>query len=154
MAITVDDFLLFCQRTIDGYREALGRLDDSLVNRTPDVTGANTPYRLTIHASGACEWWTSHIVCGHPSDRDRDAEFVAVGTIAEALATLDKTSARLTELRPDLEAARDVHGRPSTTKPLGAEWTVGACLIHAYEELAQHLGHLEITVDLLIADRV
>lgn len=149
MAISVDDFLLFCHRTIDGYRSALHRLDDVLVNTAPDIADANTPYRLTIHAMAACEWWTSHIVCGHPSDRDRDAEFVATGTVAQALAALDHTSATLDALRPDLEAARVVQGPASTTKPLGAEWTVGACLIHAYEELAQHLGHLEITVDLL-----
>ncbi len=154
MAITVDDFLLFCDRTIDGHREALDRLDDTVVNRAPDLAGANTPYRIAIHATAACEWWTSHIVCGHPSERDRDAEFAAEGTVAQAIAALDATSARLHELRPDLLAAREVQGRASTTKPLGAEWTVGACLIHAYEELAQHLGHLELTVDLLLADCV
>ena len=36
-----------------------------------------------------------------------------------------------------------------TTSYLDGEWTVGAALIHAYEELAQHLGHLEITADLV-----
>ena len=90
-------------------------------------------------------------MCGHPSNRDRDAEFVAEGTVAHAMAALDTASAKLEALRPELEAAREVQGRPSTTKPLGAEWTVGACLIHAYEELAQHLGHLEVTADHLIA---
>ena len=154
MAITVDDFLVFCDRTIDGYREALARLDDALVNRSPDIPDANTPYRLTVHATAACEWWTAHIVCGHPSQRDRDAEFAAQGTLAEATAALDALSARLAALRPDLEAAQGVRAQASTTKPLGAEWTVGACLIHAYEELAQHLGHLEITVDLLLTDPV
>ena len=154
MAITVDDFLLFCDRTIDGYREALERLDDDLINAVPPVPGANTPYRLVVHALGACDWWTSHIVLGHPSDRDRDAEFVATGTVTDATDALAVAWARLEALRPELETADTVHGNPSTTKPLGAEWTVGACLIHAYEELAQHLGHLEVTVDLLLADDV
>ncbi|MEM7287541.1 MAG: DUF664 domain-containing protein [Actinomycetota bacterium] len=153
MAITVDEFLLFCHRTLDGYRDVLARLDDTLVNTTPPIPGANTPYRLVVHAMGACDWWTSHIVCGHPSERDRAAEFVASGTVAEAGAALDLAGARLDDLRPELAAAGVVHGNPSTTKPLGTEWTVGACLIHAYEELAQHLGHLEVTADVLIAER-
>lgn len=152
MAITVDDFLLFCDRTIDGYCDAVARLDDELINTVPPIPGANTPYRLVVHALGACDWWTSHIVLGHSSDRDRDAEFVATGTVADATDALAAASARLAALRPELETADTVHGSPSTTKPLGAEWTVGACLIHAYEELAQHLGHLEVTVDLLLAD--
>lgn len=151
MSITVDDFLLFCERTLDGYRDALGRLDDMLVTTAPDIPGANTPYQLTIHATAACRWWTSHLVCGLPSNRDRDAEFVAEGTVADALATLDALSAELADRRPDLEAAREVRSGAMTTKPLGVPWTVGACLIHAYEELAQHLGHLEITVDALLA---
>ena len=95
MAITVDDFLLFCDRTIDGYREALERLDDDLINAVPPIPGANTPYRLVVHALGACDWWTSHIVLGHPSDRDRDAEFVATGTVTDATDALAVAWARL-----------------------------------------------------------
>ena len=29
-------------------------------------------------------------------------------------------------------------------------WTEGAALIHTYEELAQHLGHMDITRDILL----
>ena len=36
-----------------------------------------------------------------------------------------------------------------TQTPLGTPWTVGKALVHAYEELAQHLGHLDITVDIV-----
>ncbi len=154
MDITVDDFLLFSRRTIDGYIDAIGRLDDELINAEPRVPGANTPYRLVVHALGACAWWTAHIACGHPSDRDRDAEFTAAGTVADAIARLESGADALEALRPELLTATEVRGTPSTTKPLAAPWTVGACLIHAYEELAQHLGHLEMTVDLLLADRV
>lgn len=48
-----------------------------------------------------------------------------------------------------LAAAADIAPEPRSEQDLDPEWTVSACLIHAYEEMAQHLGHLEITVDLL-----
>lgn len=149
MDITVADFIVFCDRTIEGMRRALARLDDDTVNTLPAIPEPNSPYQLVTHALAACEWWTSHIICGHPSERDRDAEFVSSGAIADLLTRADEVSARLRELRPELEAATELAHPARTSIPLAHEWTVGTALIHAYEELAQHLGHLEITVDLV-----
>jgi len=149
MHISIDDFILFCERTIDGMRQALTRLDDETVNAQPPLPDPNSPYQLVTHALSACEWWTSHVICGHASSRDRDQEFVSVGTRAELAVQADALVARLHQLRPELEAATGLANEARTSIPLGEEWTVGAALIHAFEELAQHLGHLEITVDLV-----
>lgn len=149
MTITVDEFILFCERTIDGMVVALDRLDDVTVNALPPLPAPNSPFQLVTHALGACEWWTGHLVCGHPSDRDRDAEFTATGTIAELRALAASSKARLRALEPELVAAEHLVFPAHTHTPLGRDWTVGAALLHAYEELAQHLGHLEITVDLV-----
>lgn len=151
--IPVEDFVRFCERTIDGMVRAVGRLDDTTVNAVPpQLPGANSPYGLVTHALGALEWWTGHMVCGHPSSRDRDAEFRAAGSVTELVAAAAAAKDRLRAIAPELAAATTIAGTPRTTVPLVGEWTVGACLIHAYEELAQHLGHLEITVDLLAHD--
>lgn len=147
--ITIDDFLLFSDRTLDGFRRALDRLDDDSVNMIPDLPDANSPFQLIAHTVSAVDWWTSHIVLGHPSDRDRPSEFVATGSVAEARDALDSCAHKLHSLRDGLDAAVDIAQTPRTQQELGAEWTVGACLIHAYEEMAQHLGHLEITVDVV-----
>lgn len=153
VAIGVEDLVRFCERTIDGMVRALDRLDDTTVVAVPpQLPGANSPYALVTHALGALEWWTGHMVCGHPSTRDRDAEFRATGTVAEAVTAAEAAKPRLRALAPELAAATSIAGTPRTTIPLEGDWTVGACLIHAYEEIAQHLGHLEITVDLLLAD--
>ena len=140
--------MLFCNRTLDGYERALARLDDASINAVP-VTGGSSVFQLTTHAIGATHWWTAHHVCGRAVQRDRDAEFGASGTVAEAVAQVADFRALLAELSPAMEAATEVHGAPSTQTPLGQDWTIGACLIHAYEELAQHLGHLELTTDLV-----
>lgn len=151
--IAVEDFVRFCERTIDGMVRTLGRLDDATVNAVPpQLPGANSPFALVTHTFGALEWWTGHMVCGYPSSRDRDAEFRASGSVAELLAAAEAAKTQLRHIAPEIAAATAIAGTPRTTVPLDGEWTVGACLIHAYEELAQHLGHLEITVDLLADD--
>lgn len=143
--------VLFCERTIDGMRAAIGRLDDESVNAQPPLPGPNSPYQLVHHALSAAVWWAEHIICGYPSERDRDAEFVATGTVAALGAQADAAVARLRALIPEIDAATELAAEARTSVPLDAEWTVSTALIHAYEELAQHLGHLEITVDLVTA---
>jgi len=151
--ISTTDFIVFCNRTLDGYERALARLDDTTVNATPEVAFANgsTPAQLITHALGATTWWTSHMVAGHPSDRDREGEFTATATVPELNAGINGLRRTLDALAPELAAATELAEEPSLETPLDGEWTVGCALIHAYEELAQHLGHLEITTDLLAA---
>lgn len=150
VAITVDDVVVFCNRTLDGYERALSRLDDTTVNAALDVPAANTPYQLVTHALAAARWWVDHIVCGYPSDRDRDGEFVASGSRSDLLDGIGVLRTLLAERTAELDAATELAFEAQTQTPLGRPWTVGAALIHAYEELAQHLGHLEVTVDLLV----
>ena len=149
MDISIDDFVRFCGRTIGGMHRALDRLDDTTVNTAPDLTGANTPFQLTTHALAATEWWTAHIVCGRPSDRIRADEFASSGTVGELHRRADDLVALLHDLAPELRAATDLAHPAHTRVPPDGDWTVGAALLHAYEELAQHLGHLEITVDIV-----
>jgi uncharacterized protein DUF664 len=151
MDISVDDFVLFCERTIDGMRGAVDRLDDESVNAAPDLPDANSPFQLMTHALGAARWWTAHIVCGHPSDRIRADEFASSGTIVDLHTTADGLVALLGDITPDMQAASELSHHAHTELPFDEEWTVGTALIHAYEELAQHLGHLEITVDLVLS---
>lgn len=151
--ISAPDFLLFCNRTLDGYERAVARLDDASINAVPS-TGGSTPYQLLTHAVAATHWWTAHHVCGQSVDRNRAAEFEATGSVAAAVDELGRFRQTLAGLEPSIAAATEVHGAPSTQTPLGSEWTVGACLIHAYEELAQHLGHLEITTDLVTTPEI
>lgn len=149
MDVPVTDVIVFCERTIDGMRASLDRLDDTTVNAQPPLPAPNSPYQLVNHALSAAVWWAEHVICGHGSDRDRDAEFVSSGTVAQLRIQADAAVSRLHELIPEIEAATELATTARTSIPLEAEWTVSTALIHAYEELAQHLGHLEITVDLV-----
>lgn len=147
MHLTIDDYLAWVGVTLDGFRTGLGRLDDDSVNEAPDPAGANTPFVLVTHATGSARWWLCHLVAGQTTDRVRSDEFVARGTVADAMELLDALQADLAEVAGVLDEATEiVHDVPRD-----GEWTVGRIFMHAYEELCQHLGHFEITVDLVEA---
>ena len=86
--ISIDDFLLFCNRTLDGYEGAIAELDDETVNALPPLPDPNSPFQLVTHAVGAGTWWTARVVCGHEVERDRDGEFSTVGTADAARKSL------------------------------------------------------------------
>jgi hypothetical protein len=127
-------------------------LGDERVNLRPDLPGANSPYVIVHHCVQVTHWWVGLMCAGREMDRDRPAEFVGRGSVAEL-------HAQVTALRGVLVA--DVAAIESHAPILHPErlrddspmrgWTRGEALIHAYEELAQHLGHLEITRDILLS---
>ncbi len=150
--ITVEDFEVFVRRSLTGVVGVIDRLDDIQINTPPASTGGSSPFGLVTHMLGACSWWVNHIVLGDAVDRDRDAEFTASGTTVELREAVVSWMAQLHEQLPRLASVTEVAGLPSTQVPLIGDWTVGACLLHVYEEVAQHLGHLEVTADLLLAE--
>jgi hypothetical protein len=85
--------------------------------------------------------------------RDRDAEFTATGTVDEALELVERTRAGLHEdargASPSHEPLDPAHDNDGTISYA----TQGEVLLHVYEELAQHLGQLEVTRDVLLAGR-
>lgn len=150
--ISASEFVFFCERTIDYMAAGLERLDNTTVNAKPGMPGSNSPAQLITHALGACDWWTAHIICGDHVDRDRAGEFRAIASIDDLRGLCDAAKRRLRVLEPALGAATELAYEPTTSRPFAAEWTVGLALLHVYEELAQHLGHLEVTIDIVTND--
>jgi hypothetical protein len=100
------------------------------------------------------EFWTGHLVAGRHVDRDRPAEFTASGPVSELGGRID---AAKRQLRHDLAAAEPAtalrYEPPEEYLATRPDLTQGGALLHVYEELAQHHGHLEITRDLLTRQR-
>jgi len=151
VTITSTDFEVFCRRSFGGVLSVVDRLGDELINEQPPLTGGASPFALVTHIVGACEWWVGHMVVGDPSERVRHDEFTATGTVSQLHVLVEHWLELLSRRRGAIETATSLHAIPQTQTPLDGQWTVGAALIHAYEELAQHLGHLEVTADLLLA---
>jgi hypothetical protein len=150
--ITVEEYLRHCDQALERYAAIVRELGDDLVNaRLDGIPGSNSAFALVSHISGMAANWGSTVNRGIVVPRNRPAEFTATGTVEEALALLERTRARLHE---DAHAAspREQPVNPDREKDGTISYaTQGDVLLHVHEELAQHLGQLEVTRDVLLA---
>ena len=154
LSINRDDFLIFIDRALDKMLLIVEELGDDLANQKPDLPNANSPYGILTHCIGVIDYWVGNLIGDRGITRDRPAEFAARGTAGEIRSRVEAVKQRL---RKDVAM---VDGPAETREPLAGynpsggpdNWTQGAALIHTYEELAQHLGHMDITRDLLLRD--
>src|ERR1700712_1512271 len=126
-------------------------LGDARANRRPDLPGANSPFAILTHCLGVVEFWGGHVIAGRPSHRDREAEFVATGSVAELAG---QARAAQIQLRADVAGIDPLASPRGDVDPedaiLPEGRTQGGAFVHILEELAQHRGQLEISRDLLL----
>jgi hypothetical protein len=146
----VDVWLWYVDKALDDMGAIVTELGDDLANRRPDLPGANSPYAILTHCCGVMEGWGGEVIANRPIRRDRPAEFRATGSVADLLAKVAESKA---QLRHDVVAAQWISppdgpvDADDAAVPLGQ--TQGGVLLHIFEELAQHLGQMEVTRDLL-----
>lgn len=143
---TLVDFTL---AKLDEIIDAVGDLDDATANAVPPAPGANSPFVLLTHCLGMMRRWSSTVNLGIRIPRDRDAEFSAIGRVADLLVSAAEVRAAFLA---DLTAT-DWNSPPVAPATGYGPWSQSTfgVLLHVFEELCQHLGHLEITLDLLRA---
>jgi len=147
----VNDYLLpACLAKFDALAAVVTGMDDATLNRRPPFPGGNSPHQLVGHCLGMARRWSSTVNLGVTVPRDRDAEFTSTGSVDELLRQVAATRAAF---EADV-VATDLGAPPTDPPPTGQPWltSCGTVLVHVYEELCQHLGHLEVTRDLLAAD--
>lgn len=157
MQIAPDDLLYFINRALDGMVRIVEELSDERVNLRPDLRGANSPYAILYHCVGCTNYWLGALLAGRQVTRDRDAEFQAQGTVDELRQAV---RALQMQVREDIkhvvgdqplaypDALLPLH--PWTVQQGVQHWSQGRALVHAYEELSQHYGQMEITRDILM----
>ena len=145
-----DEYLYFADNALDGMCRIAMDLGDDLANRRPAIPGANTPYGLLIHCLGVANYWAGGLVAGRHIERNRDAEFLATGPVAQLGPLVERAKAQLAD-----DVAGAVPEAPLRRQP-DAEYqgppqplTQGSVLLHVLEELCQHHGQLEIIRDAL-----
>lgn len=147
------EYLFLADRALDGMARILTDLGDELANQKPDLPGANSPFAIVTHCVGMLHFWGAHVVAGRSVERDRDAEFVATGRIAELLEQVEGAKRALREYVDAADPGAPPRGAPHVHQSTPVGDTQGGALQHLFEELAQHHGHLELTRDLLRAGR-
>lgn len=148
----VETWLWYVDKALADLCAIVSDLGDDLANRRPELPGANSPYAILTHCCGVITYWAGEVVANRQVERDRAAEFVAQGRVSDLLDLVDRTRGQL---------GLDVEGVEWNAPPRGpvepddrdvaAGRSQGGTLLHIYEELAQHLGQLEITRDVLVA---
>lgn len=133
----------------------LATLSDEQLNRRLPVPDANTLFAIATHAVGMGEFWVLTLVGDRPSNRKRSAEFVAVGGGKALLARYQQWIAdthALLDTLPESAMVRVVEP-PFEFRSTGGlqegPLTVRDCLLHVVEHTATHLGHIQLTADLL-----
>ena len=126
-------------------REAVRGLDAEALNWTPTLEETNSAAALVHHMWGLERFFIRQVVGGHDIGRDRDAEFAARAATADELVRLlheaqRDTATTLEALRDEqLTDERDLRGNTRTVQGL---------LLYATSHLSEHLGHLELTLQL------
>lgn len=147
-----DDLLSYIDDALDELIRIVRELGDELANQRLDVPGANSPYAVLTHCLGVMAYWGGEVIAGRSVQRDRPAEFRAHGPVDELVARAEQARHRLRDdlagFDPDAPPRGEVSAKDAL-KPVGRSQL--GTLVHVYEELAQHLGQVEVTRDVLRA---
>lgn len=137
----------YLQQAVNGMERALGRFDDTSVNVRPHGEGTNSAAALIVHACSAASFWLEHVGLGRRVERDRESEFSATATVAELTELLHATRERLAGLVSELDQGPTDVDNELRAFLHGGDRSDGSLVLKVFEELYQHLGHLELTAD-------
>jgi uncharacterized damage-inducible protein DinB len=153
----IDTYSRYIREKIAQIHAALRDLRENELNRTPDLPGANSAYAIATHTFGYMRAWVLGIICGRDLRRDRPTEFASRGTYQElgkaACALAAEIEAALQELDPATLGDRFVPARELWGEGDPVELERRGCLAHVLEHAGIHLGHIQMTVESLRAQR-
>ena len=131
----------------EGHRAQMAGLNQEELDWSPDDE-MNSLAVLSAHVAGAERFWISDIVMGEESGRDRDKEFATSGVRGEILSSqMDAVLDYAREAFDRMQADQLAELRTSPRD--GRERTVAWWITNLLEHTALHLGHMQITKQLL-----
>jgi hypothetical protein len=154
ITLATDEYLWFVDQALDEMARIVTELGDD-ANRRPDLPDANSPVAILTHCLGVLEFWPAYMIVDRPFERDRDAEFHATGAVADLVARTRVARRQLAEDLADAELSAVPRHDPVFPEDVGTPLAASqsGLLIHVLREVTQHLGQMELTRDVLLADR-
>lgn len=133
----------------------LDGLDAEGLNAPPVIEGANSPYVLAAHTLGNARAWVLGIAFGQDVSRDRPGEFASSGDTADALrdalAAFERDFEHAAASFDSANLDRRFVPRQDLWGPNPArEITVRRAFLNVLEHASLHLGHLELTRDIML----
>jgi Protein of unknown function (DUF664) len=134
--------------SLEAMRGAIVGASADQLNRRPAGEETNPVAVLVVHALSSTRWWLSVALDQPLPERDRPSEFLtAVGSADELLEAFDPLAADCRALL-SLDVAFDpgaIREDPRDGDRVTAAWA----LLHAVEHLREHVGHAELTRQLV-----
>jgi Protein of unknown function (DUF664) len=141
----------YLDRAFDQMVAVLDRVTDDEIPVRPFGPSTSSVSGLVMHCAGVCEWWLGHVGLGEPTDRDREAELRSEAGRDELLSRIAVVRASAPGHLARLAAGE---GRPHEARAsLDGDGSDDSVVLHVLEELYQHLGHLDVSADALVARR-
>ncbi len=153
----IEQYIKELRRLLDKLCQSIEGLSEQQLNWHPPAPDANSIYVIATHTLGNARAWILGICCGQPIERDRPAEFRAAGADPAPLAAAAREllgkmeeglralpAASLDELR---EPRQQLWGAGASERVTGRE-----AVLHVIQHAAIHLGHIEVTRDLALAN--
>lgn len=135
----------------DEITELIKTMPEDMINTELPIPGSNSPVQILVHCCGMMRRWSSTVNLGTPVPRDRDAEFTIKFPKPEVLVLAEGVRHDFAEDLANTAMQKHPLAIPASRNPEHWMETCEGVLLHVYEELSQHLGHLEITRDILIS---
>ena len=156
MSGELEQYIKELRKLFDKLCGAIEGLSERQLNYHPPAPDANSIYVIATHTLGNARAWILGICCGQPIERDRPTEFRAAGAdagplVAAARALLEEmeTALRAPDLALDeLREPRQQLWGAGTSEPV----TRREAVLHVIEHAATHLGQIELTRDLALAN--
>lgn len=139
-------------RTVD----ALEGLTDEQLNWDPPWHDSNPLFAIATHSLLCARAYVTGIVAGLPATRDRNAEFVASGTMADIEVLARDILSEIENALQQMDPARlDHHSVPQRElwgegepREISGRWA----LAHMVQHMSIHLGEIHVTRDVAILE--
>lgn len=139
----------YIERTLGRMLAVVDGCSVEQLNWRPPAPETNSIFALATHTFGNARMNTLGVLCGQPIERDRDGEFRAVAT--DANATFPEGTAIRDELAAAMGGLRDDALDRLCTHPVRGKVTGREVLMLMARHAAEHVGHAELTRDLAVA---
>jgi uncharacterized damage-inducible protein DinB len=142
-----EGFFAVLQAMHKDCKAALTDMSQEELDHSPGE-GMNSLAVLAAHIAGSGSFWISDVVMGQPTGRDRPSEFVTSGVDRRTLSDrLDGSLSRIGNIFENLsvEQLSEYRTAPGWEEEFTVAWAIG----HILEHTALHLGHMQVTRQLL-----
>ncbi len=142
-----EDFYKLLEELHENIKDQIGGLAQDELDWSPGQ-GMNSIVVLAVHIAGSERFWIGDTIMREPSGRDREAEFATSGVSEQALVDLLDASLAYIEGafgKLDVDVLAEMRISPRD----GREISVARTIAHVIEHTALHLGHIQITRQIL-----